>query len=113
MGDDGLRARHDAPQHGDFALVHRHSGPIGDHMPIDIGDLPRCCRQQRGHQSLSSLDPFQVAQKLAERCALIASPLECHQGMLFDIELRELLDPKQGRIEKRLKTQQERLLFMM
>src|SRR5207253_4787499 len=68
---------------------------------------------QRGHQGLSSLDPLQVAQKLAQRCAVRASPLEGQQGLLFDIELRELLDPKQGRIAKRLKTQQERFLFRM
>ncbi len=44
---------------------------------------------------------------------MIASPLKCHKGMLFDIELRELPDPKQGRIEHRLKTQQECFLFMV
>ena len=39
MGDDGLRAGHDTPQHGDFALMHGHPAPIGDHVPIDIGHL--------------------------------------------------------------------------
>jgi hypothetical protein len=39
VGNDGLRARHDAAPHGDLALVHGHPTPIGDHMPIDIRDL--------------------------------------------------------------------------
>jgi hypothetical protein len=33
--------------------------------------------------------------------------------MLFDIELRELPNPKQGRLENGLKTQRERFLFMV
>jgi hypothetical protein len=41
MGDHGLRARHDATQHGDLALMHGPPAPIGDHMPIDIDELAR------------------------------------------------------------------------
>ena len=44
MGDDGLRARHDAAPHRDLALVHRHPRPIGDHVPIDRGALARLGR---------------------------------------------------------------------
>ena len=44
MGDHGLRARHDAPQHGDLAFMHGPPAPIGDHMPIDIDELPRLVR---------------------------------------------------------------------
>ena len=44
---------------------------------------------------------------------MVAFPLECQKGMRFDIELRELPEPQQGRREQRLQTQQARFLFMM
>ena len=39
MGNNCVRARHNAAQHGDLALVHRPPAPIGNHVAIDIGDL--------------------------------------------------------------------------
>ena len=44
MGNHGLRARHDAAQHGDLALVQGHPAPIGDHVTIDIRDGARLGR---------------------------------------------------------------------
>ena len=67
MGNHGLRARHDAAQHGDLALVHGPPAPIGDHVPIDIDDLARLCRYQRRHQGLGGADALKLPQKLAQR----------------------------------------------
>jgi hypothetical protein len=44
MGNHSLRARHDAAQHGDLALGHRPPAPRGDHVPLDIDDLPHLRR---------------------------------------------------------------------
>ena len=44
MGNHGLRARHDAAQHGDLPLMHGHPAPIREHVTIDIGDGARLDR---------------------------------------------------------------------
>ena len=82
-------------------------------MAIDLATLPSLRWDQRWDQRWCGLDALSWSQKLRERRALRASPLECHQGRLLAIALRELPDPQQGRIDHRLKTQQERGLCMM
>jgi hypothetical protein len=67
MGNHGLRARHNAAQHGDLALVHGHPAPIGDHMTIDIGDWARLGRYQCGQQHLGGTHTFKLSQKLTQR----------------------------------------------
>ena len=44
MGNHGLRARHNAAQHSDVALVHCEPAPIANHVPIDIDALPHMLR---------------------------------------------------------------------
>ena len=60
MGDDGVRAGHTAASHGDLALVHRRSAPIGHHVPIDLGELAGLVRHQRGQQRRCSIDAFEL-----------------------------------------------------
>lgn len=67
MGNHGLRTRHDAPQHGDLALVHWPPAPVGDHVSIDLDDVPHLLRYQRRHQGLGGPDAFQLPKKLAQR----------------------------------------------
>ena len=82
-------------------------------MAIDIPHLPSWRRDQRRDQRWCGIASLSWSQQLRERRAVITSPLERPQGMLCDIEFRELPDPTQGRIEQRLKTKQARFLFMM
>ena len=39
MADHGLRSGHDPAAHGDLALVHGLTAPIGHHVSIDIDKL--------------------------------------------------------------------------
>src|SRR5688500_16547024 len=47
MGDDRLRTRHDAAAPDDLALVHRDPTPIGNQVPIDVGEMTGLIRYQR------------------------------------------------------------------
>ena len=113
MGDHGLRARHDAPQHGDRARVHRPPAPRGDHVPIDRDDLPHLLRYQRRQQGLVSPDALQLPKKLAQRCAVIAPAKQGPERMLAGIEPREPVDTQQGGKKQRLPATQKRRLPVM
>ena len=113
MGNHGLRARHDAAQHGDLALVHGQPAPIGDHVPIDIDDWARLGRYQRGQQDLGGTHTFKLSQKLTQRRAVIAPAKERCERMLMGIERAEAVDATQRRKKQRLKAAQKRRLAVM
>src|SRR5882672_4938009 len=113
MGYRGLRARHDAAQHGDLAFVHGHPAPIGDHVTIDISDRGRLGRYQGGQQRLGSTHAFKLPQKLTQRGTVIPPAKEGYKRMLMGIERGESVDAKQRRKKQRLKAVQKRRLAMM
>ena len=113
MGDDSVRARHNAAQHGDLALVHRRPAPVGNHVPIDIGDPTGLVRHQRGQQRRCSINAFELSQKLTQRGAVIAPAKQRLERMLVGIKRGEALDAKQGRKKQGLKTATQRLVAMM
>jgi hypothetical protein len=113
MGDHGLRARHDAAQHGDLALVHGPPAPIRDHVPIDIDGLAHRVCYQHWHQGLGGTDALELPQKLPQRCAVIATPQQGLERMLAGIEPGEAVEPQQGGKNQRLKAVHKRWLTMM
>ena len=113
MGNHGLRARHDAAQHRDLALVHRPPAPRGDHVPIDIDDLPHLLRYQRRQQGRVGPDTLKLPKKLAQGCALIAPAKPRLERMLVGIKRAEAVDTPQGGKKQRLKAAQKRLLAVM
>lgn len=72
MGDDGLGTGHDAPEHGDLALVQGAPTPIGDHVAIDIGEAASSVRHENSHQHLGGIDAFELSQELRQGRALVA-----------------------------------------
>ena len=82
-------------------------------MTIDIDDLARLGRHERGHERLSGIEAFELPQKLTQCCAVIAPTKERRQRMLVSIERRQFLDPKQGRKKQRLEATTQRLLTVM
>ena len=113
MGDDGLGAGHDAPEHGDLALVQGASAPIGDHVAIDIGEAPRGVRNQSAHQRLGGIDAFELSQELSQGRTLVALANQCGQGMLARIEGGEGVDAQQGGQHKGLKAALQGRLAVM
>jgi hypothetical protein len=67
MGDDGLRAGHGTPQHGERARVQCPPAPLGDHGPIDSDARAGVGREQDGPPLRGGPHALTLPQALTQR----------------------------------------------